>query len=349
MYLCHVTDTKRYVEFLSMGQQSDILIYQSDDGVTRIETRLENETVWLTLDQMAELFQKSKSTINEHVLNIFKEGELQEEEVKRKIGNSDFSTKPTNYYNLDVIISVGYRVKSHQGTKFRQWATARLREYIVKGFTMNDELLKQAGGGNYFDELLARIRDIRSSEKVFWLKVLDVYATSIDYDPKTEVSQAFFKTVQNKMHWAAHGNTVAEVIYKRIDADLPHLGLTNFKGETPSRQETQVAKNYLNEEELNLLNRMVTAYLELAALQALNRKPMYMSDWITRLDDFLRMTGNDVLAHAGTVSHHQALKKAEAEYARYKEKTANEISRAEKDFVEFIDKKAKQLERKRKK
>src|SRR5690606_21788650 len=265
------------------------------------------------------------------------------------IGISDFSTKPTNYYNLDVIISVGYRVKSHQGTKFRQWATARLREYIVKGFTMNDELLKQAGGGNYFDELLARIRDIRSSEKVFWRKVLDVYATSIDYDPKTEVSQAFFKTVQNKMHWAAHGNTAAEVIYKRIDADLAHLGLTNFKGETPSRQETQVAKNYLNEEELNLLNRMVTAYLELAELQALNRKPMYMSDWITRLDDFLRMTGNDVLAHAGTVSHHQALKKAEAEYARYKEKTANEISRAEKDFVEFIDKKAKQLERKRKK
>ena len=332
-----------------MEQQSDILIYQSDDGVTRIETRLENETVWLTLEQMAELFQKSKSTINEHVLNIFKEGELIEEDVKRKIGNSDFSTKPTNYYNLDVIISVGYRVKSHQGTKFRQWATARLREYLVKGFTMNDELLKQAGGGNYFDELLARIRDIRSSEKVFWRKILDVYATSIDYDPKTEMSQTFFKTVQNKMHWAAHGNTAAEVIYKRINADLPHLGLTNFKGDTPSRQETQVAKNYLNEEELNILNRMVTAYLELAELQALNRKPMYMQDWIARLDDFLRMTGNEVLAHAGTVSHSQAVKKAEAEYAKYKAKTANELSRVEKDFVKFIDQTAKQLEKTKKK
>ena len=332
-----------------MEQQSDILIYQSDDGVTRIETRLENETVWLTLDQMAELFQKSKSTINEHVLNIFKEGELIEEDVKRKIGNSDFSTKPTNYYNLDVIISVGYRVKSHQGTKFRQWATARLREYIVKGFTMNDELLKQAGGGNYFDELLARIRDIRSSEKVFWRKILDVYATSIDYDPKTEVSQTFFKTVQNKIHWAAHGNTAAEIIYKRINADLPHLGLTNFKGETPSRQETQVAKNYLNADELNILNRMVTAYLELAELQALNRKPMYMQDWVARLDDFLRMTGNEVLAHAGIVSHNKAVKKAEDEYAKYKAKTANELSKAEKDFVKFIDQTAKQLENKKKK
>jgi len=332
-----------------MEPQGEILIYQSDDGVTRIETRLENETVWLTLDQMAELFQKSKSTINEHVLNIFKEGELLEEDVKRKIGNSDFSTKPTNYYNLDVIISVGYRVKSHQGTKFRQWATARLREYIVKGFTMNDELLKQAGGGNYFDELLARIRDIRSSEKVFWRKVLDIYATSIDYDPRTELSQTFFKTVQNKMHWAAHGNTAAEVIYKRINADLPHLGLTHFKGETPTLQETQVAKNYLNEEELNVLNRMVTAYLELAELQALNRKPMYMKDWIARLDDFLRMTGNDVLGHAGTISHEQAVEKAEAEYAKYKAKTADELSKAEKDFVKFIDQTAKTLKNNKKK
>ncbi len=332
-----------------MEPQSNLLIYQSEDGVTRIETRLEDETVWLTLEQMSELFQKSKSTINEHVLNIFKEEELVEDEVKRKIGISDFSTKPTNYYNLDVIISVGYRVKSHQGTKFRQWATARLREYIVKGFTMNDELLKQAGGGNYFDELLARIRDIRSSEKVFWRKVLDIYATSIDYDPKTEVSQHFFKTVQNKMHFAAHGNTAAEVIYKRIDADKPNLGLTNFKGEQPSKQEIQVAKNYLTEEELNILNRTVTAYLELAELQALNRKPMYMQDWITRLDDFLRMVGNEVLQHAGAVSHDQAVKKAELEYAKYKEKTKNELSKVEKDFVAFIDTTAKSLERKNKK
>ncbi|WP_153846631.1 MULTISPECIES: virulence RhuM family protein [Sphingobacterium] len=332
-----------------MEPQSNLLIYQSEDGVTRIETRLEGETVWLTLEQMSELFQKSKSTINEHVLNIFKEEELVEDEVKRKIGISDFSTKPTNYYNLDVIISVGYRVKSHQGTKFRQWATARLREYIVKGFTMNDELLKQAGGGNYFDELLARIRDIRSSEKVFWRKVLDIYATSIDYDPKTEVSQHFFKTVQNKMHFATHGNTAAEIIYKRIDADKPNLGLTNFKGEQPSKQEIQVAKNYLTEEELNILNRTVTAYLELAELQALNRKPMYMQDWITRLDDFLRMVGNEVLQHAGAVSHDQAVKKAELEYAKYKEKTKNELSKVEKDFVAFIDTTAKSLERKKKK
>ncbi|QRQ59805.1 virulence RhuM family protein [Sphingobacterium multivorum] len=332
-----------------MEPQSNLLIYQSEDGVTRIETRLEGETVWLTLEQMSELFQKSKSTINEHVLNIFKEEELVEDEVKRKIGISDFSTKPTNYYNLDVIISVGYRVKSHQGTKFRQWATARLREYIVKGFTMNDELLKQAGGGNYFDELLARIRDIRSSEKVFWRKVLDIYATSIDYDPKTEVSQHFFKTVQNKMHFATHGNTAAEIIYKRIDADKPNLGLTNFKGEQPSKQEIQVAKNYLTEEELNILNRTVTAYLELAELQALNRKPMYMQDWITRLDDFLRMVGNEVLQHAGAVSHDQAVKKAELEYAKYKEKTKNELSKVEKDFVAFIDTTAKSLESKKKK
>jgi hypothetical protein len=199
--------------------ESNIIIYQTEDGKTKIETRLEDETVWLTIDQMAELFQKSRSTINEHILNIYEEQELDSQDSMRKIGISDFSTKPTNYYNLDVIISVGYRVKSHQGTKFRQWATARLREYIVKGFTMNDELLKQAGGGNYFEELLARIRDIRSSEKVFWRKVLDIYATSIDYDPNQEMSVRFFQTVQNKMHWAAHGHTAAEIIYHRIDAN----------------------------------------------------------------------------------------------------------------------------------
>lgn len=334
-----------------MEQESDILIYQSDDGVTRIETRLENETVWLTQAQMAELFQKGRTTITEHIQHIFEEGELEEKSVCRKFRHtaSDGKEYLTTFYNLDVIISVGYRVKSHQGTRFRQWATARLREYIVKGFTVNDELLKQAGGGNYFDELLERIRDIRSSEKVFWRKVLDIYATSIDYDPKTEVSQTFFKTVQNKMHWVAHGNTAAEVIYKRINADLPHyLGLTNFKGETPTRQEAQIAKNYLNEEELNILNRMVTAYLELAELQALNRKPMYMQDWIVRLDDFLRMTGNEVLAHAGTVSHEQALEKATTEYAKYKAKTADELSNAEKDFVKFIDQTVKVLENKKK-
>ncbi|GBF22432.1 hypothetical protein C21_04627 [Arenibacter sp. NBRC 103722] len=326
-----------------MDGNSQFLIYQTEDGLTKIQTRLENETVWLTIEQMAELFQKGKSTVNEHILNIYKEGELDQEASMRKIGISDFSTKPTNFYNLDVIISVGYRVKSIQGTKFRQWATARLREYIVKGFTMNDELLKEAGGGNYFDELLSRIRDIRSSEKVFWRKVLDIYATSIDYDPKADLSQTFFKTVQNKMHWAAHGQTAAEVIYQRIDASKPNLGLTNFKGEKPTKKETEVAKNYLDEKELDVLNRMVTAYLELAELQALNRKPMYMKDWASRLDDFITMTGNDILTNAGKVSHKKALQKAHEEYENYKEKMKNELSKVEKDFIKQIDLTSKKL------
>ncbi len=324
-------------------ENTKIIIYQTEDGNTKIETRLEDETVWLTIDQMSDLFQKSRSTINEHILNIYEEKELDNEQSMRKIGNSDFSTKPTNYYNLDVIISVGYRVKSQQGTKFRQWATARLREYIVKGFTMNDDLLKQAGGGNYFEELLARIRDIRSSEKVFWRKVLDIYATSIDYDSTLEISIQFFQTVQNKMHWAAHGHTAAEIIYQRIDAKKPNLGLTYIKGNKPTKQETEIAKNYLNENELNVLNRMVTAYLELAELQALNRKPMYMKDWIERLDNFVRMTGNNILQNAGTVSHTQALKKANAEYEKYKEKTKNELSEGEKHFVKQIENTAKKL------
>jgi hypothetical protein len=318
-------------------EDSKIIIYQTEDGNTKIETRLEDETVWLTIDQMAELFQKSRSTINEHILHIYEEHELDIELSMRKIGNSDFSTKPTNYYNLDIIISVGYRVKSHQGTKFRQWATARLREYIVKGFTMNDELLKQAGGGNYFEELLARIRDIRSSEKVFWRKVLDIYATSIDYDPKLQESVLFFQTVQNKMHWAAHGHTAAEIIYQRIDAKKTNLGLTHLKGGKPTKQEIEIAKNYLDENELNVLNRVVTAYLELAELQALNRKPMYMKDWIARLDDFVKMTDNDILQNAGTISHEQALKKANAEYEKYAAHTKNELSKVEKDFVKQIE------------
>lgn len=261
--------------------ESNIIIYQIPDGNTKIETRLDEETVWLTQAQMAELFQKGLSTITEHIKNIFKEGELDENSVCRKFRHTANDGKDylTTFYNLDVIISVGYRVKSHQGTKFRQWATARLKEYIVKGFTLNDDLLKQAGGGNYFDELLARIRDIRSSEKVFWQKVLDIYSTSIDYDPREEISINFFKTVQNKMHWSAHGNTAAEIIYRRIDTNKPNLGLTNFKSEKPTKQETEIAKNYLSEKELNILNRTVTAHLELAELQALNQKPMYMQDW----------------------------------------------------------------------
>lgn len=324
---------------------NQILIYQSEDGKVKIETRLEGETVWLTIDQMVELFQKSRSTINEHIINIYDENELQKEESMRKIGISDFSTKPTNFYNLDVIISVGYRVKSLQGTKFRQWATARLKEYILKGFTMNDELLKNAGSGNYFEELLARIRDIRSSEKVFWRKVLDIYATSIDYDPKSEQSILFFQTVQNKMHWAVHGNTAAEIVYQRADSSKLNMGLTNFKGSKPSKAEAEIAKNYLDEEELNMLNRIVTAYIEIAEIQAMNKTPMYMSDWITRLDDFLKMTGKNILENAGKISHEIAMQKAHGEYDKFKENTKNELSRVEKDFIEFIDTTAKRLKK----
>ena len=324
---------------------SEIIIYQTEDGKTKIQTRLENETVWLNQEQMAVLFQRDRTVITKHIGNIFKEGELEEKSNVQNLHISS-SDKPVKFYSLDVIISVGYRVKSHRGTQFRIWATQRLREYIVKGFAMNDELLKEAGGGNYFDELLARIRDIRSSEKVFWRKVLDIYATSIDYDGKAEISLLFFKTVQNKMHWAAHGQTAAETIYKRIDASKPNLGLTNFKGEKPTKKEIEVAKNYLNEKELDVLNRMVTAYLELAELQALNRKPMYMKDWIKRLDDFLTMTGSEILTNAGSISHQKALDKAHKEYEKYKEQTKNELSKAEKDFIKQIEVTSKQLKKK---
>jgi len=326
---------------------SELLLYQTEDGQTKIDVRLEEETVWLTIEQMSHLFQKSRSTINEHIINIYNEGELEKEPTLRKIGNSDFSTKPTNYYNLDVIISVGYRVKSHQGTKFRQWATSRLKEYIVKGFTMNDELLKQAGGGNYFDELLARIRDIRSSEKVFWRKILDIYATSIDYDSSLEISVLFFKTVQNKMHWAAHGQTAAEVIYQRVDSTKSNLGLSNYKGTKPTKQETEIAKNYLTEPELNILNRIVTAFLEIGEIQALGQTPMYMKDWIEQLDNFLKMTKKNILNHAGTISHKQALQKAHSEYKKYKELRKNEISEVEKDFIKQISNTTKKLKDKK--
>lgn len=322
---------------------NQILIYKTEDGKIKIETHFENDTVWLDINQMSELFQKSRSTINEHILNIYKEGELEKDETMRKIGNSDFSTKPTNFYNLDVVISVGYRVKSHRGIHFRKWATTVIKEYMIKGFAMNDELLKQAGGGNYFDELLARIRDIRSSEKVFWRKVLDIYATSIDYDPKADHSILFFKTVQNKMHWASHGETAAETIYNRVNSDKKNIGLTNFKGEIPTKKETEIAKNYLNEDELNILNRMVTAYLEVAEIQAINQIPMYMNDWIKQLDTFLKMTNKEILQHSGTISNKKAIEKAHTEYEKYKEKNKNRISQVEKDFIKQIENKAKTL------
>jgi hypothetical protein len=328
---------------------SDILIYQTENGQTKIETRLEDETVWLTQAQLCELFQKSKSTISEHIKNIFTETELDENSVVREFRTTaaDGKNYNTTFYNLDVIISVGYRVKSLQGTKFRQWATARLKEYIVKGFTMNDELLKQAGGGNYFQELLARIRDIRSSEKVFWRMVLDIYATSIDYDPKSDMSILFFQTVQNKMHWAAHGHTAAEIIYQRIDATKPNLGLTHIKGDKPTKQETEVAKNYLTEPELNMLNRMVSAYLDLAEIQALNQKPMYMTDWVTKLDEFIKISGNDILDHLGSISHQQALQKASDEYEKFKEQSKNDPSQVEIHFVKYLESSAKELKGKK--
>ena len=326
-------------------KNNQLIIYQTEDGKVKIETHFENETVWLNIDQIAELFQKSRSTINEHILNIYKEQELEKEASMRKIGISDFSTKPTNYYNLDVIISVGYRVKSHRGVHFRKWATALIKEYLIKGFAMNDELLKEAGGGNYFDELLARIRDIRSSEKVFWRKVLDIYATSIDYDPNTEQSIMFFKTVQNKMHWASHGETAAETIYRRVDSSKENIGLTNFKGEIPTKKEVEIAKNYLTEEELNILNRMVTAFLEIAEIQALDQTPMYMADWIKQLDSFLKMTNKDILKHSGTISHQKAIEKAHTEYEIYKKKIRNRITQVEKDFIKQIEDKAKSLKK----
>ncbi|MCP4313131.1 MAG: virulence RhuM family protein [Bacteroidetes bacterium] len=331
-----------------MKHNSEILLYQTEDGQTNIDVRLEEESVWLSQAQMGELFQKERSVITKHIKNIFEEGELKEESNVQILHISG-SDRPVKFYNLDVIISVGYRVKSHQGTKFRQWATVRLKEYIVKGFTMNDDLLKQAGGGNYFDELLARIRDIRSSEKVFWRKVLDIYATSIDYNPSLEMSVIFFKTVQNKMHWAAHGHTAAEIIYQRVDSGKPGLGLRNYKGKKPTRQETEVAKNYLAENELSILNRIVSAYLELAELQALNQETMYMKDWIEQLDAFMKITRKDILNNAGTISHKQALEKAHTEYQKFKKLRENEISEVEKHFLEQVNETEKKLKDKKNK
>ncbi len=315
-----------------------LLIYLTEDGKIKIETHFENETVWLNQAQISELFQRERSVITKHIGNIFKDGELDEKSNVQFLHISG-SDKPVKFFNLDVIISVGYRVKSFRGVHFRKWATALIKEYLIKGFAMNDELLKEAGGGNYFEELLARIRDIRSSEKVFWRKILDVYATSIDYDPKTEQSVMVFKTIQNKMHWATHGETAAETIYKRVDSSKSSVGLTNFKGKVPTKKETEIAKNYLSKKELNILNRMVTAYLEIAEIQALDRTPMYMSDWVKQLDLFLTMTGKEILQHSGKISHKKAIEKAHTEYEIYKEKTKNKITQVEKDFMKQIENK----------
>ncbi len=322
---------------------SEILLYQSDDGKIKIQVRLQDNTVWLTQSDMVELFQTTKQNISLHIKNIFEEGELDENSVVKEYLTTatDGKNYRTKHYNLDVIISVGYRVKSLRGTQFRIWATERLREYLIKGFTMNDDLLKQGGG--YFEELLDRIRDIRSSEKVFYRKVLEIYATSIDYDPRAEITQQFFQTVQNKLHWAAHGHTAAEIIFQRANAQLPFMGLTSFKGKKPTRQDITIAKNYLNEEELAVLNRLVSAYLDIAEINAMQRKPMYMKDWIEVLDGFIKMSRQDVLTHAGKISADLAQRKALAEYESYKKKADDELSEVEKQFIASIEQANKKL------
>ena len=321
--------------------KGNIIIYQSEDGVVRLDVRLEDKTVWLTIDQMAELFGKSRSTINEHILHIYEEGELEEDKTKRKIGISDNSTKPTNFYNLDVIISVGYRVKSIQGTRFRQWATERLHEYIVKGFTLDDERLKNLGGGSYWKELLDRIRDIRSSEKVLYRQVLDLYATAVDYDPRSDTSRLFFKIVQNKIHYAAHGHTAAEVIYERADADKPFMGLTTFKGELPCLNDVKIAKNYLSADELKILNNLVSGYFDFAEIQALKHRPMYMEDYVRQLDNNIVSIGEELLTDGGSVSHEEAMEKAVTEYRKYQVKTLSSVEQAYLESIKAIEKRAK--------
>ena len=318
--------------------QGEIVIYQAEDGLTKVECRFVDETVWLTQQQMAELFHTSRSNIVEHIGHIYEEGELDEVSTCRKFrqvrmeGNRQV-TRELPFYNLDMIISLGYRVKSLIATQFRRWATERLKEYMIKGFTMDDERLKNLGGGNYWRELLERIRDIRSSEKVMYRQVLDLYATSVDYNPRSAESVAFFKMVQNKLHYAAHGHTAAEVIYERADADKPFMGLTAFSGDFPTAKDIGIAKNYLSEEELRVLNQMVSGYFDFAEVQAIRHRPMYMSDYVEQLDNILRATGEEVLTHAGKISHAQAMEKAKAEYKRYQAQT---LSPVEEEYLKTI-------------
>ncbi len=325
-----------------------IILYQTEDGKSRIEVTLCNDTVWLTADQMAELFQRNKSTISRHIKNVFEDGELNPDSTVAffaTVQNEGNRSVERNlaYYNLDMIISVGYRVKSHRGVQFRIWATQVLREYLVKGFAMNDDLLKRAGGGNYFDELLSRIRDIRSSEKVFYRKILEIYALSIDYDPRTETTMQFFKTVQNKMHFSVHGHTAAEIIYERANAEKDFMGLTSWTGALPKRTDAEIAKNYLSSDELDTLNRIVSLYLDFAELQAKSHKPMYMKDWIQKLDDFLKLSGKELLSHAGKISAELAKQKADTEYDKFKERTAYSLSPVEIHFLENFEKEQKKL------
>ncbi|MCL2604331.1 MAG: virulence RhuM family protein [Defluviitaleaceae bacterium] len=331
----------------TLPTRSEIIMYLSDDGKTKVDVIMEGETVWLTQTQMAELFQTTKQNISLHINNAFKEGELEKISVVKEYLTtaSDGKNYIIKYYNLDMIISVGYRVKSLRGTQFRRWALTMLREYLIKGFVMNDDLLKKASGGNYWHELLARIRDIRSSEKMMYRQVLDLYATSVDYDPKTPESREFFKIVQNKIHYAAHGHTAAEVISRRANADLPNMGMTVFAGEIPTRSDVGIAKNYLTRDELDMLNRMVSAFFDLAELRAMQHRPIYMKDWVTELDDFAARYGKGLLSGAGTVSHKTAINKAEAEFEKYRKQLVNELSPVERDYIASIKNAQKKLER----
>ena len=326
--------------------QGEIVIYQAEDGLTKVECRFVDETVWLTQQQMADLFHTSRSNIVEHIGHIYEEGELDEVSTCRKFrqvrmeGNRQV-TRELPFYNLDMIISLGYRVKSLIATQFRRWATERLKEYMIKGFTMDDERLKNLGGGNYWRELLERIRDIRSSEKVMYRQVLDLYATSVDYNPRSAESVAFFKMVQNKLHYATHGHTAAEVIYERADADKPFMGLTTFSGDFPTAKDIGIAKNYLTEEELRVLNQMVSGYFDFAEVQAIRHRPMYMSDYVEQLDNILRATGEEVLTHAGKISHTQAMEKAKAEYKRYQAQTLSPVEEEYLNTIKQLGKAAK--------
>ena len=322
--------------------QNNIIIYTTDDGQVRIEVRLEDENVWLTQNAMAELFDTTRNNITMHIKNIFAEGELEEKSVSKEslLTAKDGKNYKTKFYNLDVIISVGYRVKSIRGTQFRIWANKLIKEYLIKGYNLDSDRMKNNGGGVYFEELLEKIRDIRSSEKVFWRKILDIYATSIDYDANSELTKQFFRTIQNKMHYAVHGNTAAEVIYNRVDSNKENIGLTNFKGDVPTKAETEVAKNYLTEKELQILNRMVSAYLDVAEINALSMHAMTMKDWTNELDSFLKMTRKDILSGKGTVSHEKALEKAHKEYDKYMQ---THLTKAEKDYLRILGEDVKKL------
>lgn len=326
-------------------KDTELIMYRSEDGTIKIDVRMEGETVWLSQAQMVELFQSSKTNISEHIKNIFSEGELIEDSVVRNFRTTAADGKNYNvkYYNLDVIISVGYRVKFLRGTQFRIWATERLREYLIKGFTMNDELLKKAGGGNYWHELLERIRDIRSSEKVFYRQLLDLFATSVDYDLKSEVCQQFFQIVQNKLHYAVNKQTAAEIIYSRANAELPFMGMKTFSGEQPGKEEAVIAKNYLDEKELLVLNRMVSAFFDLAELHAINHDPIYMRDWLPQVDNFAERYGKGVLQSAGTVSRQAAIEKATDEYKKYRKRINALPTPVERDYLEAIKQAQKKL------